>query len=141
VSCQEPLSGESGVFCTNLLSRRATSTPCQKAWCRNCYTIPMLIPFSIRASVDDEGFDQTFKGNKLGFKGAHNGDHLTCPFQCDLCHIRNLQKKEPVPSLTKDKLLLQSIWQASIDAFWSRETSTVNVILGEPGGCRKFETV
>jgi hypothetical protein len=49
-----------------------------------------------------------------------------CPFQCDLCHFRNIQRRNPVPGLPKDKLLLQCIRRASVDAFWSRETSTVN---------------
>jgi hypothetical protein len=48
-----------------------------------------------------------------------------CPFQCDLCHFRNIQGRDPAPGLTKDKLLLQCIRRATLDAFWSRESSTV----------------
>jgi hypothetical protein len=76
--------------------------------------------------VDDDGHDQTVEGDEKRFKGARNGDHLLCPFQCDLCHFRNVQQRDPVPGLPKDKLLLQCIRRASLDAFWSRESSTVN---------------
>jgi hypothetical protein len=77
--------------------------------------------------VDDEGYDQTVEGDELRFRGARDGDHLMCPFQCDLCHFRNIQRRNPVPGLPKDKLLLQcTIQRASVDAFWSREASTVN---------------
>ena len=48
-----------------------------------------------------------------------------CPFQCDLCHFRNIQGRDPEPRLTKDKLLMQCIRRATLDAFWSRESSTV----------------
>jgi hypothetical protein len=48
-----------------------------------------------------------------------------CPFQCDLCQFRNIQGRDPVPGLGKDKLLLLCIRRASLDAFWSRESSTV----------------
>jgi hypothetical protein len=66
------------------------------------------------------------EGDEDRFKTARNGDHLLCPFQCDLCHFRNIQRRNPVPGLPKEKLLLQCIRRASIDAFWSRETSTVD---------------
>jgi hypothetical protein len=41
----------------------------------------------------------------MRFKSGRNGDHLLCPFQCDLCHFRNIQGRDPVPGLVKDKLL------------------------------------
>ena len=48
------------------------------------------------------------------------------PFQCDICHFRNIQHRDPCVNAVKDMRLMQAIRQANIDAFWSRETSTVN---------------
>ena len=46
------------------------------------------------------------------------------PFQCDLCHFRNLKGLNPRAN-AEDFLLLKTIRRASLDAFWSREPSTV----------------
>jgi hypothetical protein len=123
--CQAPVKGGSGVCCANYSSRRGGWMPCQKAWCGECYSVPVSSPFPIRAPVDDEGHDQTVEGDESRFRCARNGDHLMCPFQCDLCHFRNVQGRDPIPGLPKDKLLLQCIRRATLDAFWSRESSTV----------------
>jgi hypothetical protein len=117
--------GGSGVFCANFSFGRGGWSPCRKTWCGVCFDVPVSSPFPIRRPVDDEGFDQTIEGDEDRFKCARNGDHLLCPFQCDLCHFRNIQRRDPVPGLTKDKLLLQCIRRASLDACWSREPSTV----------------
>ena len=108
-----------------LLIKARSCTACQKAWCGECYSVPVSSPFPIRAPVDDEGYDQTVEGDEERFKSGRNGDSLMCPFQCDLCHYRNIQGQDPIPGLGKDKLLLQCIRRASIDAFWSQESSTV----------------
>ena len=47
------------------------------------------------------------------------------PFQCDLCHFRNLTNRDPV--LCKgDARLIVTIRRANLDAFWAREPGTVN---------------
>ena len=59
------------------------------------------------------------------YKGARDGDHLMCPFQCDLCHFRNIQKRDP-GSDPRDEVLQKALRRAILDSFWSRESSTVN---------------
>ena len=45
-------------------------------------------------------------------------------FQCELCHFRNL--KECNPSNTReDILLIRTIRRVNVNAFWSRESGTV----------------
>jgi hypothetical protein len=61
-----------------------------------------------------------------------------CPFQCDICHFRNIQKRDMVAGNRKDKLLLQCIRRASLDAFWAREPSTVRANLR---GARRLEEI
>jgi hypothetical protein len=57
--------------------------------------------------------------------------NLMCPFQCDLCHFRNIQKREPLLGHRKDILLLQCIRRVSLDAFWVWEPSIVRANLQE----------
>ena len=48
------------------------------------------------------------------------------PFECDLCHFRNVAERDPVVGNEKDEFTLLCIRRAaSLDAIWSRETSTV----------------
>ena len=47
------------------------------------------------------------------------------PFQCDLCHFRNINKRDPLESKAEDVRLLRCIRRANLDAMWSREPSTV----------------
>ncbi len=52
------------------------------------------------------------------------------PFQCELCHFRNLQGRDPIPAMEEDVMLLDFTRRANLDAFWSRETKTVKANLG-----------
>jgi hypothetical protein len=124
-SCTKPIAGSEGVFCANFSSRRGNWKACQMGWCGECYSMPQSSPFPIRTPEDDEGFDQTLGGEEKRFIVGRNGDHLMCPYQCDLCHFRNIQKREPLFGNRKDRLLLQCIRRASLDAFWAQEPSTV----------------
>jgi len=48
------------------------------------------------------------------------------PFQCDLCHFRNLQQRDPQTHSVVDSELLGFIRRVNLDAFWARETSSVS---------------
>ncbi len=63
---------------------------------------------------------------------------MLSPFQCDLCHFRNIQKRDPLFGHRKDILLLQCIRRASLDAFWAREPSTVRANLR---GAKRLEEI
>ena len=57
---------------------------------------------------------------------GRDGDFLMgIPFECDLCHFRNVVERDPVVGGEKDEFTLLCIRRASLDAMWSRETSTV----------------
>ena len=59
------------------------------------------------------------------FCHARPGDHLITPFQCELCHFRNVFKRDPNMESEEDKWALKCIIRANLDAFWARRTSTV----------------
>jgi hypothetical protein len=100
--------------------------------------VPADSPFPIRLAEDDEGFDQTLAGDEQRFRVGRNGDSLMSPFQCELCHFRNIQGRDPSIGLPKDRLLLSCLRRASLDAFWSREPSTVRATLN---GGRRMEEI
>ena len=61
------------------------------------------------------------------FRHGRNGDHLMgVPFECDICHFRNCNLRDPDWELSKDRFALLCIRRACLDALWSRETSTVS---------------
>jgi len=50
---------------------------------------------------------------------------MRIPFECDLCHFRNLNGFDLCPTNPKDQYTHLVIRRALLDAFWSRERSTV----------------
>jgi hypothetical protein len=49
---------------------------------------------------------------------------MAIPFECDLCHYRNLRKQDPSLTDPQDVYLLTAIRRANLDAFWARASST-----------------
>jgi hypothetical protein len=90
--------------------------------------------------VDEEGevLDHHVEGNR--FNVGRAGDHLITPFQCELCHFRNIYSRDPLPRLAIDREALEFFRRASLDAFWSRATSTVRGNLSEGKRGQRFAT-
>ena len=87
--------------------------------------------FPIREAVDEDGKSLTaYEGGRM-YTCARPGDHLILPFQCELCHFRNIQHRDPDELFGPDKRFGAFIIQANIDAFWSRQPSTVRANLRE----------
>ena len=105
--------------------------PCKGAWCGKCYTqaekdsFPVLAPRDLEtALMDDAQMEED--DDPLRFKEGREGDHLLCGFQCDWCQFLNMQKRLPDVESPADELLLTCVRRANLDAFWSRERSTVS---------------
>ncbi len=79
---------------------------------------PRVIP------LDEDGVPLPCKEEDF-FMIARPGDTLMTPFQCDLCHFRNVKRRNPI-SNPRDLLALKIIRRANLDAFWARTPSTVN---------------
>jgi hypothetical protein len=97
-----------------------------------------LIEFPRQTPVDDDGVDQRLVGDELRFLEARNGDNLITPFQCDLCHFRNILGRGPVRASFKDSKIMAFIRRASLDALWAREPNTVVANLREAVRMEKF---
>jgi hypothetical protein len=117
---------EGGIFCGNFWHARGPFVPCKGAWCSGCYTPLGNKRFKVRKSVDDDGIEIVKAGDEKRFLEARPGDNLLTPFQCELCHFRNIMKRNPVNANWADREILEYIRRANLDAFWARETNTVN---------------
>jgi hypothetical protein len=109
-------------------------TPCHSAWHATCYR-QVDARFRVQRADEDEEEDEDtpfVEDNKsdIRFEDARDGDHFMCPFQCDLCHFRNIQKRDPL-SGTTDTLLEACIRRANLDALWAREPRSVSGNLRE----------
>jgi hypothetical protein len=106
-------------------------------WCGGCYTSHPTILFHVkqRESFDDKNSSDQDKervtrawGNKQRpadeYLVGQNGDHLMIPFECDFCIFRRLRNQDPLESSQQDQLLLAGIRRVSLEAFWSRASST-----------------
>jgi hypothetical protein len=80
--------------------------------------------------VDDDDIPFEADGDDVRFETARDGDQYMCPFQCDLCHFRNIQKRDPGID-PKDKFMLVCVRRANLDALWAREPGTVKGNLRE----------
>ena len=65
-----------------------------------------LFDFPRQTPVDEDGVDQRLVGDELRFLEGRNGDNLITPFQCDLCHFRNILGRGPVRSSFEDSEIL-----------------------------------
>jgi hypothetical protein len=102
-------------------------------WCGDCYTPLKGDKFSVRFPKDEEGNLLVNEEDKLRFTVARPGDHLFCLFQCELCHFRNIQGLSSNLGLgpLEETERMKSLRQVNLDAFWSREPTTVSQNLGK----------
>ena len=135
LECGTALKHGVGIFCANFLRRRGGFHPCMAAWCGACYKAYPSDPFPVQRGLNgelDEDEDlETEEKLATRFAQGRNGDYLMgIPFECDLCHFRNVAERDPVSGNAKDDFTLVCIRRACLDACWSRETSTVTGNLG-----------
>jgi hypothetical protein len=118
-----------GVFCANFASPRLHWRPCHSVWHGRCYTPHLDDHFVYHVVTDEDGFDWRPQDTLTRYKVAHDGDHLLTTFQCDLCWLRSLQRRDPLPDVPQDRLLLCVIRHALLDALWGQELQTVGSTL------------
>jgi hypothetical protein len=80
--------------------------------------------FHVEGPKDEGGFEWCKRGYELRYLVARDGDHLQCPFQCDLCVFRTLRGSDK-GSTPADHLLLRCICRVNLDSLWAREPGTV----------------
>jgi hypothetical protein len=82
-----------GLFCANFAASRSRWQACKSLWFRPYYSKPQLVTFNHFKPANEEGFQWT--SDKDQHLCTQDGDHLTTPFQCDLCVFRNDKRLQP----------------------------------------------
>lgn len=122
--CGKAQMGTQGLFCANFSNSRGGFLPCRQNWCALCYTPYPGDKFHVATRKDEGGFEWCKRGDELRYLVARDGDHLQCPFQCDLCVFRTLRGSDPA-RCPSDQLLQRCIRRVNLDALWAREPGTV----------------
>jgi hypothetical protein len=68
--CRTLISYRKGIFCANFFTERGNWTPCQKAWCGDCYTPLKGYRFPVKLRKDEEGYLLVNEEDKLRFAVA-----------------------------------------------------------------------
>ncbi len=118
---------------------RGRFEPCKSTWCGGCFVQIGKQDFPIAKILDEDGKELEDPGGRDRFLEARNGDHLMVPFQCKLCHFRNIFGREAEAYNHKDKEFFVFARRANLDAFWSREPPTVKNNLKELVRMKKTE--
>ena len=94
--CGQTLKNGVGLFCSNFLMSKGSFPPCANAWCGSCYRSFPTDPFPQQGLPEEEEGIVSDPHEEGMFQQGRDGDHLMgVPFECDLCHYRNMRKKNP----------------------------------------------
>ena len=112
-------------FCSNFLKHIVCFSQCLVIWCRSCYQAHPDGPFSVQETLGEEEREDLETDELLDrrLETGRDGDHLMgIPFECDLCHSRNVAERDPISGNARENFTLLCIRQACLDAMWSQET-------------------
>ena len=124
-ACYQVILEGGGLFCADFATPRLHWKPCQKAWCGKCYRTAPNDSFPVKRPLDEDGVEVGEVDDQYRFVRGRNGDHLLTPFQCDLCHFRNCNLRDPDPTSYANRLQLTTMRRANLDACWIQESTTV----------------
>lgn len=112
----ETLSEWSRSLLLKFLDKQGWFPQCRNVWCGSCYQKKPSNPFPIKDLLEEEQHLETEDGREQDYRLARNGDHLMgIPFECDLCHFRNVVGRDPVWGQAKDEYTLICIRRANLD--------------------------
>ena len=98
-------------------------------WCGGCFKQSPTDPFPRQQGVDLEDKSEVLTDNwdKDRYRMGRGRDHLMgVPFECNLCHFRNMNRRDPVWRSAKDMDTIEAIRRVLLDVFWAREEGTVS---------------
>jgi hypothetical protein len=96
--------------------------------------------FPVQAQYNEDGELLDNHLDERRFREGRAGDHLMMPFQCELCHFRNVYSRNPNFTAGSDREAMMFFRRASLNAFWSRAPSTVRGNLTEGRRGQRFCT-
>ncbi len=120
-----------GLSCANFSFKQNHWKPCFQVWCRPCYNPLNNHEFPIALPTNGDGIVNDEEKFLTHYIQAQNRDNISTPFQCNLCHFRNLMGRDPHRTLAQDLRILKCIRRANLDSLWSLDPRTVNCTLTE----------
>jgi hypothetical protein len=96
VKCNTPIMYRNGILGGNFFAPQCNWTPYHKAWCASCFKPLEGDIFPTMLTNDEDGNVLVNEEDVEWFCVATPGVHLFCPFQCELCHFRNIQGRSPM---------------------------------------------
>lgn len=124
--CGTERQGPNSIFCANYGTYRTGFYICKSVWCPECYVSHPNDEFHVNVRRGESGLEWLHPKDEKRFQCGRSGDHLMCPFQCDICVFLFLTGRQPnVLRMVDDNLLMICIRRAILDSFWARESSTV----------------
>ena len=113
VVCKRPVNQLTGILCGNYCYYRGEFPPCNLGWHADCFKQRSLDKYPVAELKRDDEFvgedEVEDEGEGSMYKSARLGDNYLCPFQCDLCHFRNVFRRNPEITISRDKVSLNAI--------------------------------
>ena len=113
-----------GLFCANYAKMRGGFESCHGAWCATCYTPARPEEFPIQRTLEEDGIEIPKEEDEDNYLTARKGDDKMCVFQCEVCHFRNMEMRDPNPE-GSDMKVLRYIRRVNLDDFWASRPGTV----------------
>lgn len=129
--CKRMVTDGRGIFCANFFTNKGSFPRCYTAFHGACYRDYEGSAFPVQRTLDDEeeGEERGFEVDEEArnkFMHGRDGDHVMgVGFECDVCHFRNITKRDVCWVSRKDLTKLRYIRRASLDVMWSRTVGTV----------------
>ena len=124
--------GGVGIFCRTFCVGREGFPQCMNVWCEGCFGDSPTDLFPRQQGVDTEDKIEVLTDNRDRdrYRRGRKGDHsMGVPFECDLCHFRSTNRRDPGWRSAKNMDTIETIRRVLLDVFWPREEGTVSANL------------
>ena len=114
-----------GIFCRNYCESQGEWPPCQQVWHEACYECLGQGLFPLK-KLEDELGNPWHKQEDHAYRVNHDikGVHAVIPFQCEVCWMRNLEGRSPLPE-GLDSAYVMTTRRANIDAMAGKARGTI----------------
>jgi len=126
IGCKKKVTKWTGITCGNYCFARGQFPPCQMGWHGKCYEQRSADHYPRPQIPESERDEEQDPRDAKMFTHSRDGDNFLVPFQCDICHFRNMFLRDTDTENSPDHAALVAIRRANLDAFWARATTTVN---------------
>ena len=127
-----------GIFCRIFCVGHDGFPQYRSVWCGECYRELPTDPFPRfqTAEPEDKSEVLTDATDLERYSCGRNMDHLMgVPFESNLCHFQNMNRRDPVWEKDKDTKTFEAIRMVQLYVFWAREKRGVSGNLSRMRRC------